>query len=415
MDFLFIHGNYPAQFRHLVAMLGQNPAHRVVFLTARQDASKAALPGVEVHTYACHRTPSNLTHHYLQASEEAVLQGQAVLREVAALVEGGLQPRVVVSHGGMGMGLFLKDLLPQSLHVGYFEWYFQPETTQHLLPQFDLDAQLKIGLRNLPILRELERCDLAVVPTDWQKSQFPQAYQAKLKVIFDGIDTSFFHHAPEGLDLAAKDLALTNRDSGESVVLRAGRRVLSYATRGMEPLRGFPEFLRALPHLLEDFPDLDVVIAGADRRAYSYDAPSHGGSWKEHELAKLGRFKGRNRVHFTGLLNYHDYRQLLWRSNLHCYFTRPYVTSWSLFEAASCGARLAVSKGQATNGIVEADTVYWVDLDDQEALTRGMRQGLIQPAIYSQILPGYELSRSLQQWGDLLNRALQGISQTDGQ
>jgi glycosyltransferase involved in cell wall biosynthesis len=262
MDFLFIHGNYPAQFRHLAALLGQNPAHRVVFLTARQDANKDALPGVEVHTYACHRTPSNHTHHYLQACEEAVLQGQAALREVAALVEGGLQPRVVVSHGGMGMGLFLKDLLPQALHVGYFEWYFQPQTTQHLLAQFDLDAQLKTGLRNLPILQELERCDLAVVPTAWQKSQFPQAYQPKLEVIFDGIDTSFFHPAPAGLDPAATDLTLTNRESSESMVLGAGRRVLSYATRGMEPLRGFPEFLRALPPLLDTFPDLDVVIAG---------------------------------------------------------------------------------------------------------------------------------------------------------
>ncbi|MBM5809269.1 MAG: hypothetical protein FJ051_05530, partial [Cyanobacteria bacterium M_surface_9_m1_291] len=171
MDFLFIHGNYPAQFRHLAALLGQNPEHRVVFLTARQDAAKDALPGVEVHTYACHRTPSAQTHHYLQASEEAVLQGQAALREVSSLVEGGLRPRVVMSHGGMGMGLFLKDLLPQALHVGYFEWYFQANTTRHLLAEFDLDAQLKTGLRNLPILQELERCDLAVVPTAWQKSQ----------------------------------------------------------------------------------------------------------------------------------------------------------------------------------------------------------------------------------------------------
>jgi len=46
---------------------------------------------------------------------------------------------------------------------------------------------------------------------------------------------------------------LTNRDSGETVRLKAGGRVLSYATRGMEPLRGFPEFLRALPHAAGDF------------------------------------------------------------------------------------------------------------------------------------------------------------------
>jgi len=407
MDFLFIHGNYPAQFRHLAALLGQNPEHRVVFLTARQDAAKDALPGVEVHTYACHRTPSAQTHHYLQASEEAVLQGQAALREVSSLVEGGLRPRVVMSHGGMGMGLFLKDLLPQALHVGYFEWYFQANTTRHLLAEFDLDAQLKTGLRNLPILQELERCDLAVVPTAWQKSQFPRAYQAKLEVIFDGIDTAFFQPAPKGLELANSDLTLTNRDSGETVLLKAGGRVLSYATRGMEPLRGFPEFLRALPLLLETFADLDVVIAGADRRAYSYDAPSHGGSWKEHVLAELGAFSGRERVHFTGLLTYPDYRQLLWRSTLHCYFTRPYVTSWSLFEAAACGARLALSEGPATEGIVEPESVLWVDLNDQNTITHALQQGLEQPRPPALILPGFELTNSLQRWEALLNRGLQ--------
>ena len=407
MDFLFIHGNYPAQFRHLAVLLGRNPNHRVVFLTARQDAATEPLPGLEIRTYSSHRTVHPGTHHYLQASEEAVLQGQAALRAVAELLEEGLRPRVVVSHGGMGMGLFLKDLLPQALHVGYFEWYFLPETTRHLLEQFDLDAQLKTGLRNLPILQELERCDLAVVPTAWQKAQFPQAYQSKLEVIFDGIDTGFFQPAPTALHLEASDLSLTNRDSGETVVLGAGRRVLSYATRGMEPLRGFPEFLRALPTLLAELPDLQVVVAGTDRRAYSYDAPSHGGSWKEHVLAELGMFPGRERLHFTGLLTYADYRNLLWRSNLHCYFTRPYVTSWSLFEAAACGARLAVSRGPATEGIVEPGSVRWLDLEDQAAVTAGLLEGLQEPGGPAVIRPGFDLGTSLQRWEALLNRGLQ--------
>ena len=407
MDFLFIHGNYPAQFRHLAALLAQNPAYRVVFLTARQDADRGALPGVEVHPYTCHRTPSPHTHHYLQASEDAVLQGQAALREVAALLESGLRPRVVVSHGGMGMGLFLKDLLPQALHVGYFEWYFLPDTTQHLVEEFDLDVQLKTGLRNLPILQELDRCDRAVVPTAWQKAQFPQAYQSKLEVIFDGIDTGFFQPQPEGLNLSERDLALANRDSGEAVVLGAGRRVLSYATRGMEPLRGFPEFLKALPPLLAELPDLEVVIAGADRRAYSYDAPSHGGSWKNHGLDELGAFPGRERLHFTGLLSYVDYRNLLWRSSLHCYFTRPYVTSWSLFEAAACGTPLAVSRGPATEGIVEPDSVRWLDLEDQEGISAGLLAGLQKPDGAAVILPGFDLGTSLQRWEALLNRGLQ--------
>jgi glycosyltransferase involved in cell wall biosynthesis len=407
MDFVFIHGNYPAQFRHLAALLARDQSHRVVFLTARQDAANEALPGLEIHTFQCHRSTNPGTHHYLHASEDAVLQGQAVLRELAKLLERGLRPRVVISHAGMGLGLFIKDLLPQALHVGYFEWFFRPETTCNLLEQFDLDAQLKTGLRNLPILHELERCDVGVVPTAWQKSQFPSAYQQKLEVIFDGIDTSFFHPRPSDLALEASDHTLHNRESGEAFILGSGMRVLSYATRGMEPLRGFPEFMRALPPLLESFPDLQVIIAGADRRAYSYDAPRHDGSWKQFLLTELGNFLGQGRILFTGLLTYADYRKLLWRSTLHCYFTRPYVTSWSLFEAAACGARLAVSRGPATEGILEPASVRWLDLEDQAAVTAGMLNGLQQEGSPARILPGFDLGTSLRLWEELLNQRLQ--------
>lgn len=407
MDFLFIHGNYPAQFRHLAPLLGRDQQHRVVFLTSRQDAEKEPLPGVEIRTFACHRRPHPETHHYLTATEDAVLQGQAVIKAMAHLLEEGLRPRVVISHSGMGLGLFIKDLLPKALHIGYFEWYFRPETTKHLLKSFELNEQLVSGLRNLPILQELECCDLGVVPTEWQKCQFPKPYQEKLSVIFDGIDTNFFQPCPPELLLGKKDLTISNRDNGETFLLKAGHKIISYATRGMEPLRGFPEFLKAMPALLKPDPMLQVVIAGADRRAYSYGAPSHNGSWKEHLLDELGEFPGRERILFTGLLNYADYRTLLWRSNLHCYFTRPYVTSWSLFEASACGARLAVNKSPATDGIVENDSVAWVDLDGHEDLSRLLRKALEdtnRPC--AKIKPGFELSRSLQLWEQLLNQGL---------
>ena len=407
MDFLFIHGNYPAQFRHLAARLGQSGEHRVMFLTAREDAESDALPGVEIRQFSCHRHPSSEAHHYLTSTEEAVLQGQAVLRELNQLMQGGFWPQVVINHAGMGLGLFIKDLLPTTLHVGYFEWYFRPFTTQNLLSTFDLDAKLKTGLRNLPILQELECCDLGVVPTEWQKSQFPSPYKDKLTVIFDGIDTNFFQPFHDPLSLKNQDLKIENRETHQSFTLRANRKVLSYATRGMEPLRGFPEFMRALPPLLKNNPDMQVVIAGADRRAYSYDAPSHNGSWREHLLAELGEFVGRDNIMFTGLLSYADYRLLLWRTDLHCYFTRPYVTSWSLFESAACAARLAVNRSPATEGIAEDSSVTWVNLDDPEGMKSELKRALSDPeGKRSLILPGFELSTSLQRWEDLLNKAL---------
>ena len=78
MDILFIHGNYPAQFKHLVYLLGTSVEHRVVFLTSREDANEEPLSGVEIRQFASHRVAHPETHHYLTSTEDAVLQGQAV-------------------------------------------------------------------------------------------------------------------------------------------------------------------------------------------------------------------------------------------------------------------------------------------------------------------------------------------------
>lgn len=406
MDCLFIHGNYPGQFRHLAPLLA-GAGHRVVFLTNRSDAQDHAQPGVEIRNYRLHRSPSENTHHYLQNSEDAVLQGQAILRELNKLFEEGFSPRFVITHGGMGLGLFIKDLLPQSIHIGYFEWYFQPTTTQHLVAEFDLDMKLKTGLRNLPILQELERCDAAVVPTQWQKQQFPQPYQNKLNVIFDGIDRNFFHPQDENIKKERHHLKLRNRETNKTFIIPKDAKLISYATRGMETLRGFPEFMRALPDLLGKDDNTYAVIAGADRRAYSHDAPSHGGSWKQLLIAELREQLSLDRVLFTGLLDYTDYRALMWRSDLHCYFTRPYVTSWSLFEAAACGARLAVNTSPATTGIAVEDSVTWVDLDDQQTLTQQLSEALDQPGKSSKLMQGFDLETTLKHWEQLLNFALQ--------
>ena len=119
--------------------------------------------------------------------------------------------------------------------------------------------------------------------------------------------------------------------------------LLTYSTRGMEPMRGFTEFMEILPELLKRIPNLKVIIGGRDRSAYGPECPTHGGSWKEMILDKIVSLRGNKKIIFPGLMNYDMYRRLLQRSNLHCYLTRPYVTSWSLFEAVACGTPIPIA------------------------------------------------------------------------
>lgn len=374
MNILFIHANYPAQFQNLARLTGADLRHRVVYLTARADAASDPIPGVELRQFQRTRDPRPETHHYLHASEEAVLNGQAVLRAVDGLLQESFQPDLVISHAGNGLSLFIKDLLPQAQLIGLFEWWFTPATSRWLFAEFPLDTQLKGQLRNMVIQQELLICDAAVVPTAWQAQQFPAMWQPKLRVVFDGINTTFFQPPPADL---SRTLQLEREEGGPRVQIEPGHKLLSYATRGMEPVRGFPQFMAALPELLANDPQLQVVIAGRDRCAYSYPAPRADGSWKQHCLELLGTCPGRERIHFTGLLTYAQYRQLLWRTDAHCSFSRPYVLSWSLFEALACATPLVVNESPAYRSAVPKQAAaVWVDLDDPQSLSQGIRERL---------------------------------------
>jgi glycosyltransferase involved in cell wall biosynthesis len=409
MDILFIHGNYPAQFVHLASGLAAQQQHRVIFLTESNCTNlKQTINGVTVELYERHREASASTHPYLVSTESAILNGQAVVRAIADLQTSlGFQPRLVFSHAGNGLGLFIRDLCPDALHISYTEWYFKPELSHYLLGLSDLDTRLRAKCRNLVILQELECCDLAVTPTNWQRSQFPEELQAKIHVVFDGVDLNYFHpptSLPGPLELSVS--------SGETVQLEADDLVLSYATRGMEPLRGFPELMRALPDLLQRFPHLKVVIAGQDRRAYSYDAPSHDGSWKNHMMAKLDNLPGFDRVFFTGLLNYGEYRSLLHRSDLHVYFTRPYVLSWGYMQAAACGCRLLVNHSPAIEDIPLTQPAVAIDLDDHIAIVKAavalLNTATAERAAQRRTLldPQMGLIQCLERWQNLINDAL---------
>jgi len=330
---------------------------------------------------------------------------------LSVLLQEGFRPRLVVAHGGNGYLLFLRQLLPNSCLVGYFEWWFNDRQAPWLFGADSLDARMRMVCRNGITLQELDLCDVSVTPTAWQRSQFPTAQQQRLQVVFDGVDTGLFR--PETW---SGDVELKAETSEQPLRLQPEARVISYATRGMEPLRGFPEFMTMLPELMRRYSDLEVVVAGRDRVAYSYAAPSHGGSWKERLLVQLGDKIDRSRLHFTGLLNYGDYVRLLQRSDLHVMFSRPYVTSWGLFQAAACGSKLMVNRDPSIDYVLENQQVVRVNLDQpQQMLDSAVEwlEGAFQRRNIqcdSLLQPEWELNNCLKRWQTLLNQALNAQS-----
>ena len=401
MQILFVHGNYPGQFGWLAQALGQQGQHEVRFLTARADAAQHVIAGVAVELFAEPEAvlPGSPLH---QATATAISRAAVVEEKLYALAQAGFVPRLAVVHGGNGLALLIKQLIPNCLVVGYFEWWFHPDAAPMLLGRNDRQARQTVQLRNLVIGQELLSCDAAVVPTAWQARQFPAELAAKLEVIFDGVDPGVFQPPAN----PKRDWPLRLEGEAGALQLAAGQPLLSYATRGMEPMRGFPEFMRALPAVLAAHPQLQVLIAGRDRSAYGAPAASHGGSWKQALLEELGPFPGRERICFTGLLPRSQWLAMLQRTNLHCYFSLPYVPSWSLFEAVACGAPLLTNRGETTTGCLPQLLETAVDPASGERLEDAITAMLENPPAAAALPEQWWRPAALQGWQGCLNRLL---------
>ena len=231
--------------------------------------------------------------------------------------------------------------------------------------------------------------------------------QKLLTVIFDGVDTSFFK---PGIDPEFNNkVTITGEDMSTDIF--PDDLLLTYATRGMEPMRGFPEFMEILPELLKRIPNLKVIIGGRDRSIWTRMS-THGGSWKEMILDKIVCLRGNKKIVFPGLMNYDMYRKLLQRSNLHCYLTHPYVTSWSLFEAIACGTPIITNRSDATTGTLKqikaentSESIDSIKTEDGiSKITRLLKNK--KSSRISKLEEHYTLEYAMKEWERLINKLI---------
>jgi glycosyltransferase involved in cell wall biosynthesis len=330
MRFLLIHPNFPSQLRSVAQALAANPKNEVVFLTNTENGEIA---GVRKLVYKPKRQPSPQTHHYLRGFEQSILHGQAAFMACMEAKAQGFVPDLIFGHAGWGPTLFLKDAFPRTPMGLNFEWFYHSHGTDCDFDPSDpinADDEARIRVKNATLLADLAACDGGVCATRFQYEQFPPHLRSNLTICHEGIDTNFFKPNPGGkLVLSNGKLDLSGVDE-----------IVTYATRGMEPYRGFPQFIEAAHLLLKARPNAHVVIAGDDRVAYGKQAPG-GKTYKQLLLEKFPLDPGR--THFVGSLPYGEYVKLLQCTSAHVYLTRPFVLSWSLLEAMSCGALVVAS------------------------------------------------------------------------
>ncbi len=340
MKALFLHPNFPAQYRHIITALGADPNNQIVFGT-KNERPEWNIPGVEKAVFNPSREASNETHQYVRVLENAVLHAQAVFRMAEQLKAKGFVPDIICGHSGWGPTLFVKEAFPNTPLLCYFEWFYHAEGSDADFDPADpltVDDKARIRVKNTPILIDLYSCDWGVSPTHWQQSQFPPELRQKISVLHDGVDTSYFQPNP-GAKLVLPDLDLSGVDE-----------LVTYVGRGMEPYRGFPEFIEAVAYIQERRPNCHVVVVGSERVCYGKPLPN-GMSYKDYMLKKIPL--DLSRIHFVGPLPYGQYLQVIQASDVHIYLTRPFVLSWSMIESLSTGCLILGSDTAPVREVIE--------------------------------------------------------------
>jgi glycosyltransferase involved in cell wall biosynthesis len=370
MRVLFLHSNFPAQYRHIATALAKDKKNQVVFGTKNRDTS---LPGINKAIFEPSRNPHPTTHHYVRPLEGAVLQGQAVFKLIEKLKTQGFVPDVICGHSGWGPTLFVKDAFPDTPLICYFEWFYHARGSD---ADFDpaeplnIDDLARIRVKNAPILIDLYTCDRGLSPTYWQRSQFPEEFHSKISVLHDGVDTEYFKPNPSA-KLVLPNLDLSHVDE-----------LVTYVARGMEPYRGFPQFMEAIAYVQERRPNCHVVIVGDDRVCYGKSLPH--GSYKDLMLKKVPL--DLSRVHFTGSLPYGQYLKVIQASSVHVYLTRPFVLSWSMIEAMSTGCLIVGSNtAPVTEIIQEGENGLLVDFFCPQKIADRVDQVLEHPTRMAEI------------------------------
>ena len=232
--------------------------------------------------------------------------------------------------------------------INFFEYFYKPHDQES-----DMDFRRDLGwhvpemkylrsyCRNAMILLDLQNCQLGYTPTDFQAGKFPVEYQSKLRRIFDGVDRSVYHGFNE-------ELRPPGSGRGDRTVcgiqVPADYRIISYCSRGFESMRGFDIFMRSVKLITQQYERVKVIIVGTDRIAYGGDEQYLNGykTFKEWVLAREQPFDLSN-VAFVGRQDPRELARLMAMADLHIYLTVPFVLSWSMMDALSCGATVLAS------------------------------------------------------------------------
>jgi glycosyltransferase involved in cell wall biosynthesis len=370
MHVLFIHRAFPAQFGRLGLELSRRHGWKCSFLIEHLSRCPTPSPEMlaELTLYSLPRAADAGPPPWPQRYGEALQRGERLAEAVRA--QADLRPDLVVGHGGLVPTLLLRDVLDCPI-VDFCEYYFAP-SRRDLTYRIDLPpaepAPFFPRCINAATLVNMLACDAAFAPTEWQRRSFPRRFWDRIEVLPDGVDTDLYCPGEPPATLGG-------------VSIPPEMRVVTFAARGLESVRGFDLFARVAAGILKRRQDVLFVAAGEDEAYYGWDKSAVPGSFRDAALERAG--VDRSRFLFLGQVEPPRLAEMFRRSNLHLYCSVPFVASWSLLDALACGCVVLGPDDDAVREFIEPGrTGLLAPLFDADAWVETALRVLADPAAY---------------------------------
>jgi len=373
MKILFIHQNFPGQFRSLAPALVAR-GHEVS-ATTMQTIGDGAWQGVRLHQFSASKGTGQDVHPWAAETETKIIRGEACFRKCLELREQGYTPDVIIAHPGWGESIFIKNVWPKAKLGIYCEFFYDTKGTDigfdPEFPQRDPGDACRVQMKNVNNLLHFEFADAGISPTRWQASTFPERFKKNITVIHDGIDTDHCSPNPGAFLTATSGLKLSRDDE-----------IITFVNRNLEPYRGYHIFMRSLPEVLKRRPEAKILIIGGDDVSYGARAPE-GRKWRDifiDEVRPKISDADWSRVFFLGNVPYQYFIPILQISRVHVYLTYPFVLSWSLLEAMSVGCSIVASNTQPVREVIRHnETGRLVEFFDVDGLAHQICELLDNP------------------------------------
>ena len=407
MRLLLIHQNFPGQFSHLAGALAAR-GHEIVGLGHHTD--RILPPGITYGAYPL-LDPDPAAERIDPLLELSLQRAERVAAASRQLAGNGWRPDAVIFHSAWGEGLYLRDVWPDAVLVAYPELYGSAEA---LGQGFDRDlapispAQMAaLRRQNLTALAAIADSDAVICPTRYQRHSFPAHLRHRIRVIHEGVDCTLLR--------PRADLAL---QLSSELTLQQGDPLITFCSRHLEPLRGFPSFMRALPELQRKHPRLQVAIVGENSHGYGPASP-HPDSYGGALIEELGERLDLSRLHLLGTIPHAHLVGLFQLSRAHVYLTYPYALSWSLLEAMACGAPVVGSRCAPVQEVIrDGRNGLLVDFNEPEQIGAALDRLLVEPQLGKRlgrsgrrtVRQRFSLERGVQAYETLLNTLIAAAS-----